>query len=281
MKIFEIKKRSGGTRVIYAPNKTAKQTLRNILRRNLNVADFGKYAHGFVRGRNIVTNAQQHVGKKLSICFDISDFFDSITPDKVAGKVSQYVIENCFPDGVAHQGFPTSPALANIASKEMDIAIVKQLFVVGVDAVYTRYADDMTISTDNPLSVSDICSIVNEIVKKYGFEINPKKTHIQYASNGRREICGITVSDTIHVPRRIKRKLRAAEHNYKTNPSKKNLQRRNGLREFAKLKVPNNYTDAGHRGPILRRINMYKQSAMGVIRPTIKLVRKIIMPNFN
>ena len=252
MKIFQIKKRSGGYRLIFAPNEEEKKEFRELLNQ-ISQAHL-KYAHAFISGRNIITNAMPHVGKKVTISFDLKDFFDHVTPDKVNGKVPQVVKEKCFiysehdNKKAARQGLPTSPALANIAGEAIDNAIVKALSKIDKTAVYTRYADDLSISTniDDFEHIKKIKKIVSEVVNRCNFKINEKKIRVQHSRSGRREICGIMVDDTgIHVPRKIKRKIRAARHQYvlavKSGDCKKAKKHANsltGLLEFSMLKKP-------------------------------------------
>ncbi len=68
---FAIPKRSGGERLICAPKRRLESALRKL--DGLLVAKLPKseYAHGFVRGRSIVTNALPHAGKKVVLRFDI------------------------------------------------------------------------------------------------------------------------------------------------------------------------------------------------------------------
>lgn len=193
--------------------------------------------HGFQKGRNPVTNALCHVGYEYSLCFDLSDFFDSVTPEMVPDYVlgNSVVKAACFPDGAARQGLPTSPALANIAARNLDNEILKlqgngrfgKLFV------YTRYADDLTFSFDNKYLAKTLMEKVPQIVESQGFKINPSKTKLQWAGAGRRMITGVAVdAKGIHTPREIKRRIRAAKH-------QNNKKQINGLSEWAKLKLPN------------------------------------------
>lgn len=249
MKIFSIKKVSGGSRTIYAPSSTEKRELREILSQISQSPAFLRSAHGFMPGRNIVTNALPHIGKSMTISMDLSDFFDTVTPGMVAGKVPAIALEKCFPDGAARQGLPTSPAIANIAAGAMDEAIRKRLAKLQIPgAVYTRYADDLSIScdTDSQEIADKIILEVKQIVSRCGFRVNEKKTRIQRASAGRREVCGLTVDAEVHAPRKQERKLRAARHNYicavKNGAGAKeleHLQRKlEGLLEFSMLKEP-------------------------------------------
>ena len=51
------------------------------------------------------------------------------------------------------QGLPTSPAIANIAASDMDRLIVTFMQHNGASIMYTRYADDLTLSTNDPAVV--------------------------------------------------------------------------------------------------------------------------------
>lgn len=82
-KEFQIKKKSGGTRTIYAPNnglKAIQKTLALILQC---VFVPNKAANGFVIGKSIVDNAKEHVGKNYVYNLDLKDFFPSIDQARV------------------------------------------------------------------------------------------------------------------------------------------------------------------------------------------------------
>lgn len=250
MKTMQIPKKSGGFRTVYVPSNAEKMALREELEFLHELQDLHcnpKIVHGFSKRHNIVTNAMQHIGRQYTTCFDIKDFFDSVTIWQV-GRIlcpSQLTSteeikdwsENftnkfnlMFIDGVARQGLPTSPLLANIAASKLDKAL--EGLTRSGDIVYTRYADDLTFSYNEITFGELLLNLVPKIVKDEGFEINEKKTRTMSAKKGRRIITGIAVGDKdIHVPRRIKRKLRAAIHN-------KNRKAIVGFSEYAKLKLP-------------------------------------------
>lgn len=185
--------------------------------------------HGFVNGRSPVTNAKLHVGYKYSLSFDLSDFFDTVKPEHLSGKLSKEEINECMPDGRAYQGLPTSPGIANLAALDMDRAIIK--FLKEKKVVYSRYADDMTFSFNDFSLVDILKKKIKEIVSRCGFRLNEKKTRLQDSRFGRRGITGISVGEDISVSRKIKRKIRAARHQNNENSLK-------GLEEWAKLKTP-------------------------------------------
>lgn len=259
MKIVRRRKASGGTRTIFACSKKERAEYREILAQIAIPFQALKSAHGFMAERNIVTNALPHVGKAVTISLDLSDFFDSVKPSMLAGKIPAAAFKKCFlnSDGTpgqsegcrTRQGLPTSPALANIAAAPLDEAIVKRLKKVGIDAAYTRYADDISISMSayDPEIAQRVISEVSQIVSRCGFKVNTKKTRIQKASAGRREVCGLMVDEKgVHISRATSRKLRAARHNYKcavkSGAVGDELQHLEntflGLLEFSALKLP-------------------------------------------
>lgn len=186
--------------------------------------------HGFVCGKSPVTNADQHRGKKYTLSFDLSDFFDMVKPSHLHGRLSKDEIQALMPDGRAYQGLPTSPAVANIAAIDMDKAIIKK--IRDLDIVYTRYADDLTFSFDNFTNVGVLKKEITAIISRCGFRVNNTKTRLQDSRYGRRVVTGISVGESdISVTRKCRRKIRAAMH-------QKNQNSLNGLVEWSKLKIP-------------------------------------------
>ena len=260
MQIVEIKKASGGVRRIYVPDPEERSEYRRLLSTIAQPPVQLKSAHGFMGGRNIVTNAMPHVGKPLTISMDLSDFFDSVQPAMVKGRVPLAVMERCFlsadgipgttPDCRARQGLPTSPAIANLAAVPMDQAIRKclsRMMIAGF--AYTRYADDLTISMDceDQETAEKVVAAVADIASRCGFRVNARKTRIRRAKGGNRECCGIMATESgVEISRRTRRVIRAAEHNLVVARGSgagakavRKLERRvKGLREFAALKKP-------------------------------------------
>jgi RNA-directed DNA polymerase len=81
--------------------------------------------------------------------------------------------------GVLPQGAPTSPMLSNLAARKLDDALNEYSSENGF--VYTRYADDITISTSNLASPRLIGNIQRNIVRRIrqsGFKENIKKTRV-------------------------------------------------------------------------------------------------------
>ncbi|MBN2921602.1 MAG: RNA-directed DNA polymerase, partial [Lactobacillus sp.] len=90
---FEIKKRSGGVRIIHAPNdelKFVQQRLANLLWmtqkkvwRENNIKP--NISHAFEKEKSIITNAKIHRNKRFVLNVDLEDFFNSFHFGRVKG----------------------------------------------------------------------------------------------------------------------------------------------------------------------------------------------------
>ncbi len=238
MRIITIPKRNGKKRTIYVPNGAQKSKLRSLVgqigRKALRACPEG-VCHGFARGRSPVTNALAHVGHQYTTCFDLKDFFDAVTESHLKGKLKDEELASVLVDGAPRQGLPTSPAVANLAASDMDKAILKWRDKHKLQFIYTRYADDLSFSYDDPSLMKLLLETIPQIVGRCGFKVNPEKTRTMNARSGRRIITGVAVDDAVHAPRRVKRRLRAALH-------QKNTAQSRGLAEWCKVKTPRERT---------------------------------------
>jgi len=110
------------------------------------------------------------------------------------------------------QGAPTSPAISNIICFEMDNVLAGM--AARNKAVYTRYADDLTFSSNDNRKLNRTIPVIKEIVKKYGFKANEKKIHVN-RKGGRMQVTGLVVNDKVSYGRGRFRIIRAQLHNAK------------------------------------------------------------------
>jgi len=78
-------------------------------------------------------------------------------------------------DNVLPQGTPASPVITNICMVPIDQHITNLLNKYG-DFIYTRYADDLLISSKHRFNPTKIISIVNEAIKNTPLSLNNAKT---------------------------------------------------------------------------------------------------------
>lgn len=225
---IKISKGNGKTRTIFIPNREEKTNLQSLLPalNQLALTACGPAVHGFLPGKSPITNAAAHVDKAYSLSFDLENFFDTVNTNHLH-RLSPSQLNKVLVNGAPRQGLPTSPVVANIAAADLDNALTHAL----PNVVYTRYADDLTLSYDDPQLTQIIKDTVQTHVNIAGFKLNTSKTKLQCASQGRRIICGVAVDTEIHPTRKTKRKLRAALHQGNTFEA-------NGLTEWCKLKLP-------------------------------------------
>ena len=238
---FTIPKRDGSPREISAPKGQLKMVQRRLLREILEPLSPHPAAHGFVKGRSIVTNAQAHLGAKVVVQFDIRDFFPTIHYWRVCGLFASlgYEVGDCrisraddsrsvapvlarlccyasdhiqVGQGGLPQGAPTSPAISNLICRRLDARLHK--LVEGIGGVYTRYADDITFSfsQEPPNGIGRLRWWVDEICMQEGFTINQAKFRVRRSSQ-RIQVTGLVVNDQLRVPRNERRRFRAILHN--------------------------------------------------------------------
>lgn len=213
---FWMRKRSGGYRMISAPDKDLQAIQSTIYSRILSsVTIVHPAAVGFRCGRSVVDNAAPHLGKRYVLKMDIHDFFGSIRSPRVRQtfkkigypeNVSKVLGALCCLHRHLPQGAPTSPALSNIVGYEMDRKLAALAAEYGV--TYTRYADDLTFSGD-VFPKEQIILQVKRIIRDEKFEPNHKKTHFMNQSS-RKIITGVSVASGVKltIPKSKKREIR-------------------------------------------------------------------------
>jgi len=249
---FSIPKRDGTQRPIWAPLPKLKNAQRWILRQIVERLPVHSAAHGFVPLRSTLSNAATHTGSQVIIKMDLKDFFPTVTFPRVkgvfrkAGYTEQVAIllaalcteaprekvehagttyyiamgSRCLP-----QGAPTSPAITNTLCLSLDRRISALAHKNGWR--YTRYADDLTLSfpvkSKKTPATGKMAGLIKRIVADEGFLINSNKTRFVRPS-GCQRVTGLVVNDDQppRVPRRIKRRIRAAIHNLSQGKELKN-----------------------------------------------------------
>lgn len=234
---FDIPKRTGGKRTICAPIGGLKriQSRLNMVLQELYAATYGKrhHVHGFRTGHSIVTNAVLHVDKRYVLNVDLLDFFPSINFGRIRGmfmavpfrtgeQAATTLAKICCHDNMLPQGAPTSPILSNFICARMDSELSRLTKCIG--CVYSRYADDITISTNKHRFPAQIASCrlepdgsrgpvnlghdFSDVIRCNGFETNPQKTRL-LTQPYRREVTGLVVDEKVNVRRPVIRQVRA------------------------------------------------------------------------
>ncbi|MDK4205492.1 MULTISPECIES: retron Ec67 family RNA-directed DNA polymerase/endonuclease [Bacillus] len=236
---FQISKKSGGQRIINAPSKDLKDIQRNIVNMLLNQQKKFYYenkirlniAHAFTKEKSIITNAKIHKNKRFVLNIDLENFFESFHFGRVQGyfeKNKNYLFPKniatvlaqltCY-NGSLPQGAPSSPIITNLICNILDMKILKIAKKYKLD--YTRYADDLTFSTNNKgfdEKSEEFISQLEMIIKQSGFKINRKKTRLQYKQS-RQVVTGLVVNKKVNMPRNFYKNTRAMANSLYKNGS--------------------------------------------------------------
>ncbi|MCS4162214.1 retron-type reverse transcriptase [Salinibacter ruber] len=218
---FELPKRRGGTRTISSPNQPILFLQHAFLRVCTHLFPRHDCAHGFERGRSHISNAAQHVGKEWVYSLDIENFFPTIHWGRVNGMlqthpvnassdVARILANLCTNDGCLPQGAPTSPILSNLLCRKLDSRLFRWARDNGY--TYTRYADDLTFSTNQDRFSEGDRAFIKEILLDEGFTVNKEKERLM-PSHTRQMVTGLIVNEKLNVPSEFLRGLRALLHN--------------------------------------------------------------------
>ena len=219
---YRIPKRRGGWREIKSPSKELKAVQAWILRNILDRLSTSLYATAYVRGRGLLDNVNPHMSNRYFLSVDIRNFFPSVSSDRVhhlfgmlgySKLAANKLTRLCSYFSGLPQGAVTSPALSNLICLRLDRRLAG--LVSRRNIVFTRYADDITFSTNNRNTLPRLLPLVYRILRTEGFEPHQEKTRIL----GPRTRCLITglvksSSDpTFGIGRKKKTAMRAIIHN--------------------------------------------------------------------
>jgi len=234
-KIYAIPKRTSGKRIIAHPAKRLKEYQRKItelLELHLQVHDA---AFAYRKNIGIKNNAQQHLKSKYLLKMDFLNFFNSITPDLFFTIIEKN--EVLLADGdrfllkqilfcnlskrvggklILSIGAPSSPFISNAIMFFFDQILAK--LCQDREIVYTRYADDITFSTNKKNALFEMPLLVKELLTeqfKGSITINENKT-IFSSKMHNRHVTGVTITndEKLSIGRQRKRYISSLIHKY-------------------------------------------------------------------
>lgn len=233
-KTYKIPKRTGGDRVINHPTPAIKFLQRWIVRNVIAFLPVHPNVMSYKRGIGISKNAEMHVTQKYLLKMDFEDFFPSIKGadvrrlilaniDKAAlldlngvdiGIIANVVCRN----GELTIGAPSSPAISNAILYKFDEHISEEC--AKREVFYSRYADDISFSTNEKNVLSSVKLIVEETLRDQFYprlRINDEKTSFT-SKKRRRSVTGLTLTseDKISIGRDKKREIKTLCHIFQT-----------------------------------------------------------------
>jgi RNA-directed DNA polymerase len=242
-KTFEIPKKSGGSRVIEAPEKDLKllqRKLADLLQNCFEAGDLtnpkfksNPVSFGFVRKLSIIDNAENHRSQRFVFNVDINNFFGSINFGRVRGffikdrdfllqtEVATILAQISCHENHLPQGSPCSPVISNLVGHILDMHLIKLAARTGCR--YSRYADDLTFSTskrDFPRQIALYDSDTKvwragpgllRLIELSGFTLNASKSRMQNRDS-RQQVTGLVVNKRVNVNKTYRKTARAMVH---------------------------------------------------------------------
>jgi hypothetical protein len=158
-----------------------------------------------VTGRySAVDNALRHVKNRYVYQLDITNAYASLPFDRLArilhaeeprlgtlSDIFMFLNEYCagFGGGLA-TGFPASPFLFDFYCDRMIDPVILGLHP---DITYTRYLDDLTISSSKPITRS-VRKSIRSVVERAGFMVNHAKSRVTDRHERNVTITGVTIT---------------------------------------------------------------------------------------
>lgn len=219
----KLKKPDGSVRLTYDVKDELKVIHERISSALLKKVKYPDYLHGSLKGKDYLSNCKQHLGKKFIISEDATNFFPSISKKIVhevwvgvfgfSNEVARCLAELVTFDGALVQGAKPSSYISNLVlwKREADLVSKFEKLRYG----YTRYVDDITISSAYNLSKKEQHSIIAQVygmLKTIG--VSPNRSKHKTMPNGKNQsvhrVNVNTLSPTL--PKAKRANIRAAVH---------------------------------------------------------------------
>lgn len=236
-KVYTIPKRSMGKRIIAQPTKTLKKVQREALGILLPFLEVHSSSYAYKKGVGIKDNATVHKDNPYLLKMDFQNFFNKIKPDifisKLKNKIpdishsDEELLRNVFfwKPGLKKSktlilsiGAPSSPHISNFVMFEFDSEIESLCRQLGV--IYTRYADDLTFSTNKKDVLFQLPKMIRGLLSTYmpSLTINDSKTVFSSKAHNR-HVTGVTITNDgmLSLGRKKKRYLSSLIFKYSLN----------------------------------------------------------------
>lgn len=214
---FQLRKPNGNLREIEAPAEGLKsiQKQLNYFLQALYFEHQTSASHGYLicpknekSQKNILKNAESHLGNSYMLNADFKDFFHQIKLNDVVTIFSGQLLDFNQKDAFAlaklcvyknhlPMGAPTSPVLSNLYAIPLDNDI--QQWADSNQITYTRFVDDLTFSSDNEVFSQKHLDDIVQICSKYSLKLNDKKTSFKDPSD-KKMVTGLILNQTVDIP---------------------------------------------------------------------------------
>lgn len=219
-------------RLILSPSQKLKKFLRFLNSFVFDYADINSnVVFSYRRGENAYSAVKKHANSQYFFQTDIKDFFNSISKQEIKKilennlkkspicKLNDYqeqllnliTVNNTLP-----VGFSTSPSISNTCLYNFDVALENYCLEHGI--IYTRYSDDLILSSNSKEALNNIQEIVSQQLKLFfnnKIQLNPKKT--KHTHKGKKiKLLGMVIlpSGKVTVDMKLKQQLEILLHFY-------------------------------------------------------------------
>lgn len=246
-KVHEIEKRNGrGKRTIAQPTAEVKVLQRLLMEELLSDLPISAAAKAYRKNHSIVDHALPHAKNQYLLKLDFKDFFPSLRAIDFIKHLVAYsslhlddikLLARAFfwrPRGqrklILSIGAPSSPFISNTLLYNFDSNLIEYCKVNSI--TYTRYADDIALSTNHPARLVSAHGFIRELISKgkhVHLELNEEKT-VYTSKKHHRELTGLTLSNEgrASIGREKKRLIRSMAFNYSTGKL--------GIENYSKLR---------------------------------------------
>ncbi|MFT4925669.1 MAG: RNA-directed DNA polymerase [Phenylobacterium sp.] len=260
-RVYNIPKRTHGFRTIAQPSKQLKIYQRAFIELYQSQMPVHTHSMAYKKGQSIKENALFHTKQHYLLKMDLENFFNSITPElfwdtwqrfnPLPPHNEQQWLEkllfwdklnrpghNLVPNQklVLSVGAPSSPVMSNFCMFPLDQLLTQHCDDNNIH--YTRYADDLTFSTNDKGALFPVVSVVQaKLIECFGqkLSINHRKT-VFSSKRHNRHVTGITLNNEgqLSLGRERKRYIKHLVHQFLHNKlDLDNIKHLRGLLSFA------------------------------------------------
>ncbi|MFB9127129.1 RNA-directed DNA polymerase [Paraburkholderia dipogonis] len=226
-----IEKRNGrGKRLISQPTAELKFLQRLIVKHEMSSLPIHDAATAYRSQRSIKEHALPHARARYLLKLDFRDFFPSLKATALRHRLlldANYtepelwmLCQILFRKAGRHTdlqlsiGAPSSPHISNYLMWEFDKKLAQFCELLGAE--YTRYADDIAVSTSFPHLLDAVEAEIRRLLGELdylGLSLNEGKT-VNVSTKSRRTLVGLVLANdgTVSIGREEKRRLRATMH---------------------------------------------------------------------
>lgn len=211
---FRLRKRKGGYREITVFSEEYKQMHSMLMEIYKDLFPFfPESTSAYIKGKSQLATVKKHENAKVHLSLDLAEFYPSIKTETLTDVLKSLAIvvanltelsidrlaEISTFGGCLAQGSSISPILSNIFSLPLDYELYE--YVKNTNITYTRYADDISLSSPNVIALprkKELKPFVNKFQERlnrlYGGElkINSSKTKLQF--EGQIKVLGICIN---------------------------------------------------------------------------------------